>query len=528
MSMNENVRKLGQSFITLDDVVLGQCFVEGGFSQLARLGFSASGPLVALNVAARAVCLGAEVGTRSVDKAADTVTGIMPLADETKALAGKMGSQVKALAECCSMLAIRGIELAGGKAAQDPFTKQEWLAKKAPQGYTSAELAADTAFGTLPRLAAMPISLGMEMIQMATGGSIGDALRRTVDASNDAAPGGSEKIKSTTLREGLVSVGIGSGLPVVQSTIALIEAAARLAFTDSRAMHRVLSSGLQQARLLADQERKEVVSGVPVSALLRKSAAKVAGDPPEAFLAALERGPAGEQPGPGTVLEAMLKDSRALLTFFTFYPQILGLLGSDLSLLLADGLADVRGAEASVEDEEEGLPAAFNLLDTLVGTAVTAEGETPLFARATVYLAQDLSYGVYRDLHGREAALDRAERLFGEGVRERLAADVSLDTDILAEKSHRDRGTRLRAYIRGTSDANALSRQTDLCYERLALLETSQVRDTPLLGRLSRRVEILRTFTSLAAGNLALRGAKESVDTQARREFYAWASQQKP
>jgi hypothetical protein len=463
-----------------------------------------------------------------VDEAAGAVSGIVPLAGETQALAGKMNDQAKALGERCSTLAIQGIELAGGTAARNPVTKEEWLGRQAPAGYTSAELAADTAFGTLQSLATMPFSMGMGLIGMATDGSLGDSFRKAVDASFDAIPGDTDQFESKTLRQGLVSLALGSGMPVLKSTFALIEAAGRLALTDSRALHSVLSNGLRQARLLADQERTETVLGVPVSRLLRDSAREVIDNPPGIFLAALEEGLAGEKPGPGAILSAMREDRRALTTFFTVYPRILGLLGSDLLLLLAGGLADMSGTKAYIENGngDGRQPATFALLDSLVGTAIIEDDETPLFSRAMVYLAQDLSYGAHRDVRGRDAALDRAESLFGEKVRERLEADVSLDSDVLAVKDVRDRDNRLRVYIGDHSDVNALSRQIDLCCERLALLEGGEALDSLMSAGLNKRIEILRAFTSLAASDVAMRGVDERLDTQARSDFYDWCSKQ--
>ncbi len=86
MSISDKARKIAQSFLTLDDIVLGQSLAEGGLSQVGRVGFSASGPSVALNVASRFVCLGAQVATRAAG---------LPLRGEAGALAGKMSNQAK-------------------------------------------------------------------------------------------------------------------------------------------------------------------------------------------------------------------------------------------------------------------------------------------------------------------------------------------------------------------------------------------------------------------------------------------------
>ncbi len=524
MSIIDDFKKLAQSFVTLDDVVLGGSLAGGGLGRIGRVGLSRSGPSVAANVAARAVCLGVQLGTRSVEKAADTVTGIIPLADETKALAEKAGEQAKALGERCSALAVHGVELAAGVKPRNPITSQVWLGKQAPQGYTAGELAADTTFGTLQDLAVMPFALGMEVFRMADG-AIGGTAETAVDSTVGAIPGGSDKIDEKTHRTGLIAVTMGSGMSIARAAIALAEAAARLTLADYRSLHEALKSGVEQARLLADQEPAEAVSGVPVNEWLRDAAKMVADNPPENFMAALEKGADGRAPSPGAIIGGMIKDSRALVTFFTVYPSVLGLLNTDLSVLLTDGLAGLRGTEAFIR-KEEGQSSAMTLLDVRVGGAVSDDDETPLFCRAIVYLAQDLSYCANRDLRGRNAALRRAGELFGEKARERLALDISLDADIVEIANRRARDKRIRSYIRSVSCANDLSEQIDLCGRRLALLESTHRGDPAMMtGFLRRRVEVLRTFTSLAATDLATRCARADVDTEALNAFCAWAGE---
>jgi hypothetical protein len=518
MSIIDDASKLAQSFLTLDDLVLGQSLVGGGLDQLRRLGTSASGPSVALNVTARAIFLGAQVSSRTAEKAADTVSDVIPMAAETKAIASKLGEKAKALGQRCSTLAGHGIELAGGRKAENPFTKHRWLEKLAPYGYTVGELAADTTFGTLQSLAMMPLSVGMDLVRSASGGKMGASLHKAIDGSFNGVSDASSDADGKNLREGLVALALESGMPVVQSTLGLIEAVARLALSDPRALRRALSEGLQQARLIADKKLGEGRPGMVINSKLRQRAKLVADNPPKAFIAALEDGANGQAPKLSDILSSMVKDRREVVTFFTVYPQVLGLLSSDFSVLLANSLSDTK-----INKEDLETSAAFTLLDQ-VGGAVMEDHSTPLFPQATVSLAQDLSYTACRDLLGIDAALERAERLFGKDVAERLACDVSLDPDIMKDEGVREREKRLRDAIKST-DAQALSLQIDLCAQRLAQLESTKAHGALMMtSLLSGRIEVLRAFNSLASTELGLRGEKRSVDPQALVGFLAWAS----
>lgn len=514
MSITDKARKVAQSFLTLDDLVLGQSLLGGGLNQMGRVGFSTSGPSVALNVASRVFCLGAQVATRAAE---------IPLPGQAGNLAGKMSEQAKALGERCSNLAVQGIELAGGKRPQNPITKHEWLNKRAQPGYTPGELAADTVFGTLQGLTMMPIAMGMDTLSLSTKWGATDRVRKAVDATLDNLPAGARQGDSVGLREGLAALALESGYPLVQTLVALADAAARLAFSDTRALREELKKGVARARLLAEDDQPAL------SSRLRNSAKKVAHNPPKEFMAALERGPNGKAPSPIAILKAMIKDWRALSVFTTMYPQMMGLLGSDLMVVLVGGPAAKRETTSADGKSSSGTGTSptFTVLDSLVGSAITKDDETPLFSRATVFLAQDLSYLTHRDKDGREAALERAERIFGEKVRERIAADVSLNADLMVHEG-RSQVTRLRAYIRDIPEDDALSRQIDLCAERLALLESAETSSRlTMTDSLTERVDALRLFTSLASCDVAMRRTPPAgVNTQAKNAFLAWASDQ--
>ena len=113
MNIIKEAGKIAQSFLSIDDIALGQNLVSGGFRQLGKVGISPAGPSIAVNVGARAFCLGAQLATRSA---------ALPLKGGAKTVANLASDRAKELGERCSTLAIQGIELAGGKKAQNQVT----------------------------------------------------------------------------------------------------------------------------------------------------------------------------------------------------------------------------------------------------------------------------------------------------------------------------------------------------------------------------------------------------------------------
>lgn len=517
MSIKDEIGKLAQSLLTLDDLVLVQNLAQGGFGQLGKVSMSASGPSIAFNVGARALFLGAQLATKGAE---------LPLTGEAEALAGKAGEHAKSLGERCSLLALQGIELAGGKKATNPITKEDWLAKHAPEGYTSGELAADSTFGTARKFALKSFALGLDALRMRNGGVGAESMIKAVGASMDKIPGTPGLSESAERRQGLAAVAMESGIPLAATLLALAEAIGRLGLADTRALHDELTTGLERARLLAKEGSKEGKPAMPVSAKLRETAKRVADNPPEHLIAALKRRADGKGPSATGVFGALIKDSRALAMFFTMYPQILSMLWSDLMLMAGPPVA-IKGAQ-SVEklSDDDGTSAGFILLESLVGSAVSAENETPLFSRATIFLAQDLSYDAQRDRHGSHSALERAQRLFGQEVLDRLSSDVSLDHNIMGAEGP-ERSSLIRGHIASLADDNVLAHHIALCKERLSLLETSAAGATlTLTAYLADRIHALRLFTSIGGSELGLRAAQRDSNDGSRTAFFEWAEKQ--
>ena len=146
--------KLVQSFLSMDDLVLGQGLVSEGLSQLMLSGRSVAGSVVVgSNVAARTVHAGIQAGAKTAKATAEVFDGIVPGAAMAASLAQRLDDEAGAAAEEASKLAAHAVELTGGERPRNPLTNEQWLSKSAPRGYGWGELAADTAFGSFGRLA---------------------------------------------------------------------------------------------------------------------------------------------------------------------------------------------------------------------------------------------------------------------------------------------------------------------------------------------------------------------------------------
>ena len=509
MKIIKEAGKIANSFLNPEDVALGQNMVSGGLRQMGKVGTSSAGPSVAINVGARALCLGAQIATRSAS---------LPLKGSARTVADQVANKAKELGERCSSLALQGIELAGGNKAHNPITKEDWINKQAQPGYSTGELAADSTIGTFQEVFMASLSIGANAMQAANEKLGTDAIVNSFDTSLDKLPGSEYHADILGRRQELVNVAVEAGIPLAQSAAIFATAAARLAFADSRSLHEEITKGLTRAKFLA---RAETPDTHPIPPSLKKCARKMADNPPLKFIAALERDSNGKAPKPAAILSAMAKDSKALAIFFAMYPRIFGMLGSDLMILAGAPTVMKSGQEA-----DDGTSATITLLETLIASGLNENGDTPLFSRATVLQAQDLAYEAHRDREGTKSALDRIERLFGEKARERISNDVSLIPEI-ADKEGDDLASAIREYIQGISDDKVLSGQIDLCSERLADLELNSNSEMILMRNpQTNRINALRLFTSLAASDLALRNSEQSSPEDTRAAFINWSSNQ--
>ena len=347
-------------------------------------------------------------------------------------------------------------------------------------------------------------------------GSLGMMLEMTPGAS-------STQIDTRDLRESLMAVTASSGDSAIRNVTALAEAAARLAFGDTRKLRQAVEEALDQMRLLAaHDELGDLLPAIPISATLRARARRIVDHAPTNFLAALERGADGTAPSPGQVLSAVLNDADNLRVFATEYPLVLALIGTNTSMFLTAGMIDVNEIEGYVQadGDDKSRPWSATQLEAYVGKA--PEGT---FFEATVHAAQDAAFTYSSEVLGRRKALARAARLYGETARERLESDVSLDADIL-DASGEARDAKIRQHIAAATSVGELTRQRDRCQEQLASLGayTASLYDYQP-QRIAERKDVLLTFLSLVNQDLALRDADDPAHTErmaAKEGFDAW------
>ncbi len=527
--------RFAQSFLSMDDLVLGQGLISEGMSQLGLTGRSLAGAAaVSANLAARAVHGGVQAGAKTAAATAAALEDYVPGAGMARALARRLDEEATAGAEEASRLASHAVELTGGQPPRNPLTGEEWLTKRAPRGYSWSELAADTAVGSLGRLAALPRTLGREaaaaMAASRAGRAAVDSALAGTGIMLEALPGNDNDNDNTRLdtgeiSEALMALTAGSGDSASRGAVALGEAAVRFSMGDSRMLRQAIEGAIEEMRRIAGHtEMSDLLPAVPISAALRQRARRVVEHAPEKLLQALERGPSGEAPATQTVLSAMLDDADNLRVFATEYPLALALMGTQAGIFLTAGMADAAEVESYLQDDGDGdattaRPSSATQLENILGQAPDGA-----YGGTAVGLAQDTAFLYASEVLGRDKALERTERLHGRDARERLEDDLSLDLDILRAEPGEERDALIRDHD-AASGERALTRQRDSCQEQLAALEAFA---GTLYGYrpkvFAERRDVLRTFLSLTHQHLALRGAEDgrAATAKARESFGRW------
>ncbi len=523
--------KLFQSFLSLDDLVLGQGVLSEGRSQLELTGRSVAGSIaVGSNIAVRAAHAGIQAGAKTACATASAFEGFVPGAGLARSLAQRVDKEATAAGEEASKIANYAVELANREVPRNPLTQEKWLGKSIPFGYGWSELAADTAIGSIGRLAALPLAVGRDTTMMVASSTAG---RELIEASLKGLgillsplPGSqSTELDTSSLREVLMALTSSSGDPAARNLTTLTEAAARFIFGDTRRLHEGIVEAIDQMRWLAEHaELSELMSSIPVTATLQKRARRIVDHAPSRFLKALEPSSAGESPQPGAVLSAILTDVNPLRILVTEYPIILALMGTHVNLLMTAGMLDVGKIEAYVKTENTALasrPWSATHLEATLGQAPEALFE------ATIQVARDTVFTYTADVLGRRKALARMEDLYGEGVRNRLEADISLDHE-LRRLTRARQDAKLRRKISDIERTEALTRQRDICQDQLDSLRAFT---RSLSGyqpkEIAQRTSLLSIFVSLIDQNLALRGSdgghhEERMEALSR--FEAWSS----
>ncbi|MEM7354575.1 MAG: hypothetical protein AAF657_27450 [Acidobacteriota bacterium] len=534
MSLLSDLASLGgkvvSEVLTIDDLVAGQGVLGQGVSNLTQVGrWGAGSVLVSSNLAARTFQLGVQTGAKTAGFAAAAAEGVVPGAGAARQLAEKVGAQATAAAEEASQLMTHGIELSSGRSPVSPLNQEIWMSKQVPRGYSWIELAADTVVGPYGKIAALPLALSRDTAQAAAATRPGRmAVDATMQALNSLFDLGSAsgQIDRAEVRDALLAVTGRTGTAVVRDLLAIAEAAVRFTLGDTRRIERGMREGLEELRLLAEHsEIGDLLPVLPISATLRARARKVVENPPANFLAAIAERP----PQVGEVLTALVQDAAPLRHFAVNFPQVITLLGAHNSLVLAAGLVDVGEIEPFVRGgAEEGAPWSALQFEDFVGQAVydSADPQLGYYPETAVHLARDVSFLYSSDVLGREKAIARAERLYGNEAAARLAGDVSLELDILRADGDKARERRIGDRIESLGSAELIEKR-DRGQEQLASLEAFVEAPFQYVPRqVSVRIDSLRYFLSRTHQELALSAAAKGqagARRDARQALAEWA-----
>jgi len=160
-----------------------------------------------------------------------------------------------------------------------------------------------------------------------------------------------------------------------------------------------------------------------------------------------------------------------------------------------------------------------------VGQAVLGKKDPRLgyYPECAVRYAQDVSFLYASEVLGRDKALARIDRLYGKKTRDRVAADVSLDRDVLDLEAGERRDERIRDLIADTGARDLIDRR-DKGQEQLESLEDFSALPLQYVPeQAGERIAILRYFLSRASQELALRPEPADAGRQeAQQAFEKW------
>ncbi len=353
-----------------------------GIHRLGRL--AAGSAMASANLATQVLHMGVRGGARAADSIAGSVGKVVPGARLVQKLAQTLDDEAGRGEEAASERVSRCLDwmkteypkfqnqaATNGSITNDPETNGPTAngrltnvgASSTSDGNLSShdalsftELAADTAFGPLEALFGTSVTLGGESIRETLTSRVGQlALDAGLERLQSPIEASSGLVERSALRESFVAVASDSGAGALRETLALAEAAARLAFSDTRKMRRTVGEGLEEMRrLVASAEMQDLLPTPVVSESVRTRARWIVERAPSRFLEALGTGADGQAPGWSAILRATVEDADNLRIFAVVYPQVVVLIGTDVGKLLLAGAISFAEMEAFMEGRRHG------------------------------------------------------------------------------------------------------------------------------------------------------------------------------
>ncbi len=531
MDLKREGRQLALALVNVDDIVLARELSGSGSSLFSFAGRSLVGTAVmGAGMATRAAMLSAQVATKSALAVAGLAKGRIPGGDVAEQMVYELDQTLSRSGEAASAVASRGVAIgrSDSRPPAEPIFGEAWLGKRLKPGSTPGSVLVDSALD-LARLAALPLTVGTATVAQALGSAAGQQVMRsfwqTVSSVADTASGrradGGTRTERTERSAMLLMVGMTPFMTAAQDIVDFGEALARVSAGDGNMLRSVLATAVE--RIETSSPRADASRHTP-----------------SRLFAALDE-PASGSSRAAAIGRAIVEDRGALSRLAVAYTSLVAGLVTSSMQSATTAVRGVGAVETWVRADEasraaggtgtpEHCPPAVTELETLVASFYAADPDgrrRGFFVPGTIELALDTVYGYSQRALGREPALARMERLFGAGVRRRLADDCSLRPEILDAGADRDRRlAAVVAQVRREGSAR-LREARDHAAGRLASLAAfSPDRMVERLGpqRVNERIAILRRFVGMAdtANGLDPRTDEERRRQRVLDKFQQW------
>ena len=431
--------------------------------------------VVTANVGAGLFHLGVEATAWTTQVGARLLEPFAPAGRPLWTLNREVGARAEEERRQAFDLAFKGLKQALSELKDEDF---DHLDDDLSPGFN--QLAADTAVGPAASMLLWPFSTVVDFFKGA--GEIGpvrdnvDLWKRLINAVLDtfSVSGEHTRISTVDLRDHFLALTIGPGGAVVNDVIGLLEGSLRLGMGNGQKLAKAIKAGIEAMEYPVQYRDvgKLAYPDIPISDRLYEAAKVIVDNQPKQFIAALER------EDPLDVVRAALEEPEKLLTFFFYYQWALVQVVQSVVDYLSIGLRDVNDVEAYVLAEDElfeelkrvdridlekddpktqqhvlykelklrGKKRPFTIteFEFYAGNAKSKTHKDDVahlhpelphgpFAQATINYAQETVFS-YSSLllqerdkaGGRDKALDRVQRLYGQAVRERIERDPSL------------------------------------------------------------------------------------------------------
>jgi len=446
--------------------------------------FAVGPPILTANLATGFFNLGVETGARSGQVGLRLLEVFVPAARPMNFLSRDVGERAARARRRSFDFAFKSFKMALGRLEDEDF---DHLADdELPPGFN--QLMADTLAGPMSGMFSWPLSVMLDFVQGANEvDQVSDNLRigrRIFDALMDAfsVSGEHTRLDTADLRDHFFAMTVGPSGAVIKDIVELLEGSMRFGVGNTKKLARAIEAGVSAMEypVAYKEEAGLIYPDIPILEPLYEAAKKIVDNEPKRLIEALE------DEDPGAILRALADERDEVATFFFYYQWALVQVGISVFVFLRTGLRDVNDVERYVlaenalvsgdlkehlekidevygndpdvrdrkkqkliyeELELRGHERPFTIteFEFYVGNArskdhpddvATLHPDLPAgpFPQATINYAQETAFAYSLlllddqddDKEGRDKALARVERLFGESVRRRIQYDPSL------------------------------------------------------------------------------------------------------